>query len=95
MFDAWPSVALLALLLILWIECRLLAGRTTMAARRFFFAFLLGCVGASVLAMVLHRIGVGLTDADTEPYTSDRSSKKSSRPSPSWPSCTCSRTESA
>src|SRR5438309_7117486 len=57
MTSTWPTGIIVLLLALLWVECRLLSGRPTVAPGRFFLAFCFGTIGATVLSLLLERVG--------------------------------------
>ncbi len=56
MLTWWPSLGLLLLLAVLWLECRILAGRVSISAPRFFLFFYFGCLGSSLLSLFLQNL---------------------------------------
>lgn len=56
MLGLWPSLGLLLIFIVIWFECRLLAGRATLPLGRFVLFFTLGCVGSALLALLLQQL---------------------------------------
>lgn len=69
MLPSLPNVGLLAVLLLFWLERRLIGGRATLSFSRFREAFAVGCVGASVAALVLQRIVLQFVPLETAAWT--------------------------
>jgi hypothetical protein len=61
-----PSLSLLVFFLAIFLECRVLAGRVTVPLRGFFPFFAYGCVGASLLSLVLQQIPLGPANANSD-----------------------------
>jgi hypothetical protein len=57
------------MLLLLWLECRLLAGRPTVGAGKFIIFFGIGAVGASICAVITERVSLLLLPAATASFT--------------------------
>lgn len=65
MVHFWPSLIMFLLFALVWVEFRLLAGRTTISEERFFPFFLLGVIGSTVLALVAQRFATPIFGAGT------------------------------
>ena len=63
------SLALLLMLVLFWIECRVLAGRPTIGAGKFVIFFGIGSVGATLCAVVIERIALLWMPAATASFT--------------------------
>jgi hypothetical protein len=64
-----PTVGLLAILLLFWLERRLIGGRATLSFSRFSETFSLGCVGATLGALLLQRIVLQFLSINTASWT--------------------------
>lgn len=65
----WPSLLVLGLIVVLWIEARALGGRTTLGWSRFVTAFAYGAVGATAVAFITERIASLLVSPAMVSYT--------------------------
>jgi protease prsW family protein len=55
-FSFWPSLTLLAFFLVIFLECRVVAGRVTMPLGGFVPFFAYGCVGAALFSLLLQQL---------------------------------------
>ena len=64
-----PTLALLGIIALFWLERRLIGGRVTLSFSRFLEVFSLGCVGATLCALLLQRIVLLFMPVSTAAWT--------------------------
>jgi len=57
-FSFWPSLSLLVFFLVIFLECRAIAGRVTLPLGSFLMVFCYGSIGAPLLALLLQQIPI-------------------------------------
>jgi RsiW-degrading membrane proteinase PrsW (M82 family) len=69
-FAYWPSLGLLIFFLVIFLECRAIAGRVTLPLGSFLMVFCYGSIGAPLLALLLQQIPIFAdASAGTSPIT--------------------------
>ncbi|MGH7489883.1 MAG: PrsW family glutamic-type intramembrane protease, partial [bacterium] len=58
MLSFWPSLSLLAFFLVIFLECRAIAGRVTLPLGSFLMVFCYGSIGAPLIALLLQQIPI-------------------------------------
>ena len=66
MLAFWPSLSLLIFFLVIFLECRTIAGRVTLPLGGFLMVFCYGAIGAPLLALLLQQIPI-FPDAGVDP----------------------------
>src|SRR6185503_19545542 len=57
-FSFWPSLSLLVFFLVIFLECRAIAGRVTLPLGSFLMVFCYGSIGAPLLALLLQQVPI-------------------------------------